>query len=159
MYLLGGYIRKYPEDNYEQGVYKKIFFVSFLLGLILNMGISILTHSVHCPMSRDCSLLIVAQALSIFMIFRNISFISITINTFAKHVMSVYILESLVRKLIEMYVFDYTVYYASIYWFVINIVIAIITVFICIIVDYIRDCILGKFEKRLINFLSTRRRI
>ena len=155
IYLLGGYLRKYPEDTFEQRVYRRMFIIAFVFSFILNIGMSVLTNGVHCPMSRDCSVFVVLEAVSIFMLFKNITLKSPVINSLAKHVIAVYMLESLVRKLIELFVFDYTQYYDCTYWFVVNIILAIITVAICIIVDYLRDFVLDNIEDFLIKKLKS----
>lgn len=154
MYFLGGYLRKYPEETLELREYRKILIIAFFSSFILNIGISILTHGVHCPMSRDCSIFVVLEAVSVFMLFKGMDFKSSIINSLAKHVVAVYILESLIRKLIELYVVDYTIYYNFTYWFVVNIILALVTVFICIIIDYLRDFILGNVEDSLIKMLK-----
>lgn len=150
MYLLGAYLRKYPEDTFEKK-YWFTFIVSFLVSFILNIGISIVTKNMHCPMSRDCSVFIVFEAVAIFMIFKDLNIKSLVINSLAKHVIAVYMLESLIRKLIELYLFDYTKFYGSDYWFIINIVLALVTVFVCIIIDYLRDIMLSNIETKLIK--------
>lgn len=156
LYLLGGYIHKYGKDHYEKRKCFTAFAVAYIISLAGNVASSYVTGGIgaHSPFSRDCSIFVVIEAVSIFLIFREIKFQCRMINNIAKHVVAVYMFESTLRSLIMAYCFDWSTLMTELYWPMVNIIIALLAVAICIIFDVVKEGLLSGVENFIINGLE-----
>lgn len=72
VYLLGGYLRRFNvEDRVSNTHLCAIFLGSFIAIFFLDSILSKLTGSIHIPFARDCSIFVLLEAVSIFLIFKS----------------------------------------------------------------------------------------
>ena len=149
LYLLGGFINRY---NIVKLISKKILYIVFILTFsfifIVDTILSYVTGGVgiHIPLARDCSVFLLIEAVTIFLLFLKFNFTSTKINKFAKYTLSVYLFESCVRMIAVKYIFDYFVFSKYWFWFLVNILISLIIVVICVLFDSVRAKIFDLFK-------------
>lgn len=137
MYFIGRYIRIYKDDDNNFKKYALIAFISLLLGFIGNMSATYLYTTylggsrAVCPFDSDYSVFIVIASIAIFMCFKSMTIKSKLINSFAKHVFTIYLLESAFRSILA---FDISKYQNSYYLPLVIAVLVITTMIGCSII-------------------------
>ena len=138
LYFIGAYIKKYDiEIKFKKKTLCLVFLTSFLAIILLNFVVTILSGSnkIHIPFSRDCSILVLMESVSIFLYFLQYQFYNKTINNFANHVFAIYLFEETFRLIIQQYIVDYLSWYDKWYYFVINISFAVFVVVMIVFID------------------------
>lgn len=163
VYLIGRYINVYIDDN---KILKKNAFLigggAIGIGFCLNYFASLVLYrgkGLFAPFARDNSLIILVGSIGIFIGIKKIYFFNTTINAIAKSVLSIYIFEGTVRRVIS-YIFDWSKYENSCWLSLIVLGVALLIMCICFINNLIFTKILliiekniyGKIEKRIESF-------
>ena len=150
VYLLGRYLAKYAAPAYRK---RKVFlcFLLFLLtALFLNTALTLARGGVgvSAPFTRDCTLLTLGIAVTVFLLFREIHIQSILLNTLTKSVLAVYVMEEMIRSIIGRFI-DVEEYLGRPVFPLICIGYAFVVVLICMLIDQIRSMLFGKIESRM----------
>ena len=136
VYLLGGYLRRFRVEEKLSDSYLSIVFVGSFLGiLIFDLILSGITGSIHIPFARDCSVLVILEAVSIFLLFNKRHYHSRLINKISGHVFAVYLFEGAFRTCLLPLLINVEAYYSSALWPVVSILISLVTVAACILID------------------------
>lgn len=153
MYFLGSYIRKYSlGERFGKKSLLKILIATTVLNVSL---ISIATGGKpHIPFARDCSIFIVIEAVALMMLFMKVEVHSDFINRVAKHVFAVYLFEGAFRQIMQIVVFDYSIYEGERYWPLVNIAVALIAMVGCMLIDVLAQWILRPFRKAVLKMLG-----
>lgn len=152
VYLIGAYIRKYGKEHYKKRTLIYVFFAALLFSFTVNLSLScFLKSGAHFPLSRDCSIFILAEAVTVFLLFREIKIKSALVNSVSKHVVAAYMFEDALRGCLMHYLYDWSVHTKYLYWFLLNIVISVSIVAVCFAFDFVRDKILDGVENKIIN--------
>lgn len=152
IYLVGRYIRKYDDREYQKRRVALLLAGNLLLTLGLETVLFVLTGR-YSMFYRDCSILTVISAILLFTIFRNMYFESKIINKIATAVLAVYVFsfgfQKLVYQLIplEEYAFS-PLFFPRICIFAPCVVIG------CVLIDLLRQKIFGNVEVRLADWLA-----
>ena len=156
LYFLGSYIRKYSlDERFDKKSLLKILISTTVLNVFLNSLISIATGGKsHIPFARDCSMFIVIEAVTLMMFFIKVKFHSDFINRVAKHVFAVYLFEGAFRQIMQIVVFDYSIYDGEWYWPLVNITVALIAMVGCISIDVLVQWVLRPFRKTALKILG-----
>lgn len=136
VYLLGGYLRRFNiEDKMSNTHLYVILLGSFISIFTLDSVVSGLTGRIHIPFARDCSIFVLLEAVSIFLIFKKRYFCSGFINTVSGHVFAVNLFEGAFRTYLMPALVHVELYYSPTIWPLISIQIALLTVAACILID------------------------
>lgn len=136
VYLLGGYLRRFSvEDRVSDTHLCVIFLGSFISIFILDSILSKLTGSIHIPFARDCSIFVLLEAVSIFLIFKKHHFSSGLINKVSGHVFAVYLFEGAFRTCLVPMLVNVESYYSLPIWPLISIFVTLLTMTACILID------------------------
>ena len=136
VYLLGGYLRRFNvEDRVSDTHLCVIFLGSFISIFILDSILSKLTGSIHIPFARDCSIFVLLEAVSIFLIFKKHYFTSGLINKVSGHVFAVYLFEGAFRTCLVPMLVNVELYYSLPIWPLISIFVTLLTMAACILID------------------------
>lgn len=136
VYLLGGYLRRFNiEDRLSDTHLCVIFLGSFISIFILDSILSKLTGSIHIPFARDCSIFVLLEAVSIFLIFNKHHFSSGLINKVSGHVFAVYLFEGAFRTCLMSTLVNVEPCYSLPIWPLISIFITLLTMASCILID------------------------
>lgn len=156
LYFLGSYIRKYSlGERFGKKSLLKILIATTALNVSLNSLISIATGGKpHIPFARDCSIFIAIEAVALMMFFIKVEFHSNFINRVAKHVFAVYLFEGAFRQIMQIVVFDYSIYEGEWYWPLVNIAVALIAMVGCMSIDVLAQWILRPFRKAALKMLG-----
>ncbi len=109
-----------------------------MLGFIGNMSATYLYTTylggsrAVCPFDSDYSVFIVIASIAIFMCFKSMTIKSKLINSFAKHVFTIYLLEGAFRSMLAI---DLSKYQTTFYLPLVIAILAIITMIGCSIID------------------------
>ena len=157
LYFLGSYIRKYSlGERFDKKSLLKILIATTALNVSLNSLISIATGGKpHIPFARDCSIFIAIEAVALMMFFMKVDFHSNFINRVAKHVFAVYLFEGAFRQIMQIVVFDYSIYEGEWYWPLVNIAVALIAMVGCMLIDVLFQTILNPFRKIALKMAGT----
>lgn len=157
LYFLGSYIRKYSlGERFDKKSLLKILIATTALNISLNSLISIATGGKpHIPFARDCSIFIAIEAVALMMFFMKVEFHSNFINRVAKHVFAVYLFEGAFRQIMQIVVFDYSIYEGEWYWPLVNIAVALIAMVGCMLIDVLFQTILNPFRKIALKMAGT----
>lgn len=157
LYFLGSYIRKYSlGERFDKKSLLKILIATTALNVSLNSLISIATGGKpHIPFARDCSIFIAIEAVALMMFFMKVEFHSNFINRVAKHVFAVYLFEGAFRQIMQIVVFDYSIYEGEWYWPLVNIAVALIAMVGCMLIDVLFQTILNPFRKIALKMAGT----
>lgn len=156
VYLLGGYLRRFKVEDRVSDVHLSVIFFSSSLAIFISDSIlSSITGSIHIPFARDCSIFVLLEAVSIFLIFKKHHFNSEPINRVSGHVFAVYLFEGAFRTYLAPMLVSVESYYTSSTWPVISVLIALVTVVACILIDLPVNWLIRKSLSRcrLINTL------
>lgn len=154
LYLIGRYIGAYRADKqYRTGKLVGIFALAAGVNFCLNGALYVATGTVQNRYARDNTLFTIAEAVCLFLIFRNIYFENQVINRVAKHVPAVFMMEWLLREFMAVYLFDYTVFAEKVWYefFLIGIGIALIVA--GTVVDVLRVLVLGRMEDWIVKHI------
>lgn len=156
LYFLGSYIRKCSlDERFDKKSLLKILIATTALNVLLNSLISIATGGKpHIPFARDCSVFIVIEAVALMMFFMKVEFHSDFINRVAKHVFAVYLFEGAFRQIMQIVVFDYSIYEGEWYWPLVNIAVALIAMVGCMSIDVLAQWMLKPFRKAALKMLG-----
>lgn len=156
LYFLGSYIRKYSlDERFDKKSLLKILIVTTALNVLLNSLISIATGGKpHIPFARDCSVFIVIEAATLMMFFMKVEFHSDFINRVAKHVFAVYLFEGAFWQIMQIVVFDHSIYEGEWYWPLVNIAVALIAMVGCMSIDVLAQWMLKPFRKAALKMLG-----
>lgn len=156
LYLLGRYIKKYGKEHYNNVKLALILLTMLGLSFALNTASSFVTGGIgaHSPMSRDCTVFIVFEAVTIFLLFREWNFKSATVNKLSRHVVAIYMFENAVRIVLKKFVFNWFPYAEKPYLALIEIAVVIVVVAICMAVDTVRMGVLDSVENKLANMID-----
>lgn len=156
LYFLGSYIRKYSlGERFDKKSLLKILIATTALNVSLNSLISIATGGKpHIPFARDCSIFIAIEAVALMMFFMKVEFHSNFINRVAKHVFAVYLFEGAFRQIMQIVVFDYSIYEGEWYWPLVNIAVALIAMVGCMSIDVLAQWMLKPFRKAALKMLG-----
>ena len=136
VYLLGGYLRRFNiEDRISNTHLYAILLGSFNSIFTLDSVLSGLTGRIHIPFARDCSIFVLLEAVSLFLIFKKRHFCSGFINKVAGHVFAVYLFEGVFRTYLMPALVNVELYYSLTIWPLISILIALLTAAACILID------------------------
>lgn len=138
LYFIGAFIKKYNiETKFKKNTLCLVFLSSFLAIILLNFVVTVLSggNKIHIPFSRDCSMFVLVESISIFLIFLKSSFYNKVINHMANHVFAIYLSEETIRLIIQQYIVDYLSWYDKWYYFVINISFAVFVVVMIVFID------------------------
>lgn len=94
-YLIGRYIRLYADDFLKRRQALAIFAGCTLLILVLNIGGSVVMDKKIINFHLDCSPLIIASSISIFYFFKSYCFHSVFINSVAKSVFAICVMNGI----------------------------------------------------------------
>jgi len=152
IYLVGRYIKFYWTESYS--VNRILFSIIFLLSTIfsLNYFSSIFTGHIINIFSRDSSILIIASAIAIFMLFRELNFKSRFINFIATSVLMIYVLEGFVRTVFNHFI-DISFYLEKWYFSLILLLYIISVIVVCFIIDVVRNYTVGRLELPIADFV------
>ena len=156
IYLIGQYLRKY--QNETTGVRFKI--VAMLLSFGVTFGGNLLLSlrnekGIFAPFARDNSITIIALAISIFLIFKNVKLQSRQVNWLASHVLPIYLMDRIIRNI-------FTVVCPITNWgnrsslFLIVLLEALTIVLAGVLVNSFRILVLGKLEQKISDKLAQR---
>lgn len=152
IYLIGRYIRIYDERQYDNRRVALVLSGSIFVTAVLEMALYAVT-GYYSMFYRDCSALTICSAILLFTLFRNIRFENRIINRIAGSVLAVYVFsfgfQRLVYQLIplEEYAFS-PMLFPRIFLFAPCVVAG------CIVIDQLRQLILGRAETKLAEYLA-----
>lgn len=89
------------------------------------------------------------------MFFMKVEFHSNFINRVAKHVFAVCLFEGAFRQIMQIVVFDYSIYEGEWYWPLVNIAVALIAMVGCMLIDVLFQTILNPFRKIALKMAGT----
>lgn len=153
MYLIGRYIRLYLNDQYGRRRLLTAAAGGVFLTFAANMSLSVLRGTYTGNFARDCSATVILSAVLIFLFFKELSFHSRAVNCIAGHVMAVYVFEGTVRRILNQYA-DLSVYTDEWYLFAAVAAYAVLVLCICIAVNMVRTCTVGRIDVPLSQFLG-----
>ena len=143
LYLMGRYIGVYQkEKRYSTGKLLGCFAAVAAVNFCLNGALYVATGVVQNRFARDNTLFTVAQAVLIFLMFRNVYFENKFVNRLARHVPAVFIFEWTLRAIISRYLFDYVQWRESVWYELVLIGIAVLIVALGSVIDCLRVAIL-----------------
>lgn len=153
VYLIGRYLSLYAKDAHNRG--------RLALGVLLSTGIvfaldAALTFRqgvIYSTFSRDCSLFIIFSAVLILLFFKELHFTNRAINRAAGNVLAVYVLDAVLRSLLNR-VIDLSAYTGG--WFFIFVVLgyAAVVVIAALLINELRKFTVGRIEPLLSDVLA-----
>lgn len=147
VYLIGRYIRIY-NINLERKKLAGFTFFVVGIGTLLNYLCAQVCGGVGvmAPFARDNSITIVLGSIGVFLIFLSWNFYSAVINYVASYVLAIYIIESPVRKILDVYI-DWSTFADQWNLFAVITVYATSVMGVCIIIEFFRRSTLGIGDK------------
>lgn len=149
-YIIGRYLGKFASEMKISKSSGKCFCFLILLCAVnfgLNAAMYAVTGSNANYYARDNSLFTIAEAVLLFLAFRNFDFSSIGINKAAANVVAVYVLEPVISHIIR-YFYDYTVFADRGYYVFIVIFVVVCTFSVGTVIEAIRRLVFGKPEEK-----------
>ncbi|NLG02478.1 MAG: acyltransferase [Clostridia bacterium] len=149
-YLIGRYLAVYGASSYKK---RKIFlcfmlFVSVALFLNTMLTLARGGNGVSAPFTRDCTLLTLGIAVTVFLFFREIHIRSTLLNTLTGSVLAIYVMEEAVRYVLGLS-FHIEDYLGTNVLPLVCMGYALVVMVVCILIDQFRSAIFGKIEERL----------
>jgi len=152
VYLIGRYIRLHNDVDYNPRFTLGLFLLISLLIVLLNLLVGYIFKKPCSIYSMDCSPLILMSALSVFYLFKSLSFSSSLVNYISSSVLAVYLLDGM-RLAVNSHIISWSdkgeEWDCGLYL----IMGVFITFLIAIAIDKVRILIFGFIEKRLINII------
>lgn len=150
LYFIGRYIRMYKDDiEYKRSKLIGTYAAVTGICIALNGAFYVVTGTVQNRFARDNSLFTIAEAVCIFLIFKNIHFTSSFINRVAAHVPAIFIMEWTLRGIITNYMFDYLAWRESNWHELILLGAALLLVVMGTVIDEIRVRLFARMEELL----------
>jgi hypothetical protein len=154
LYLIGRYIRLYREDRiYRTEKLVGIFVTITMINIVLNGALYLGSGTVQNRFARDNTLFTIAEAVCVFLIFRNIHFENKIINAVAKCVPAVFIMEWTLRSVITNYMFDYLAWRESNWHEWILLGVSVLLVIMGTLIEMARIKVFGRLEGKLAQML------
>ncbi len=148
LYLIGRYIRMYQDKTaYSRKKLLGIYTAVTAVCIALNGALYVVTGTVQNRFARDNTLFTIAEAVCIFLIFKDIHFYSPFVNRIASHVPAVFIMEWTLRGIITNYMFDYLAWRESSWHELILLGTAVLLVVLGTLIDEVRVLLLGRLEE------------
>lgn len=108
LYLIGRYLGMYKSQaQYRTGKLVGIFLLVGGINAACNGALYLLTGTMQNRFARDNTLFTIVESVCIFLIFRSFHFENPLVNTVAKYVPAVFVMEWTLRAVITNYLFDY----------------------------------------------------
>lgn len=150
LYFIGKYIRMYKDDvEYRRSKLIGTYVAVTGICIALNGALYVTTGTMQNRFARDNSLFTIAEAVCIFLIFKNIHFTSPFINRVAAHVPAIFIMEWTLRGIITNYMFDYLAWRESNWHELILLGTSLLLVVMGTVIDEIRVRVFGRMEELL----------
>lgn len=150
LYLIGRYLRMYHEDHkFRTGRLITLFVVLCGINFALNGGLYVVTGTVQNRFARDNTLFTIAEAVCVFLVFRNLHFENKLVNRLAGMVPAVFIMEWTLRAAITNYLFDYLAWRESSWHELILLGTSVLLVVLGSAVEALRRLLLGHAEEKL----------
>lgn len=154
LYLIGRYIRLYKEEKtYKTGKLFVVFAMVSGINILLNGGIYLVTGVVQNKFARDCTLFTILEAVCIFLIFRNFYFENRFINTIAKYVPAIFMMEWTLRNVITNWMFNYLAWRESNWHELILLGTSVLLVALGSMIEFLRRLLLHWPEEKLSNLI------
>lgn len=152
VYLIGRYIRKYNTGVCKKSRVVLLLCGNILLTLILESGLFVVTGH-YSMFYRDCSVFTLTSASLLFLLFRSIYFENKTVNKMASAVLAVYVFSFGFQRLIYLLI-PLEEYAFSPLFFPWICVFAPCVVGGCMLIELLRQKLLGKAEAKLADWLA-----
>ncbi|MCI8391850.1 MAG: acyltransferase [Roseburia sp.] len=150
LYLIGRYLRMYHEDHiFSTGKLLAVFAGTSIVNFALNGGLYVVTGTVQNRFARDNTLFTIAEAVCIFLVFRNFHFENRLVNKIAGMVPAVFIMEWTLRTVITTYLFDYLAWRESSWHELILLGTSLLLVVIGSMIEAVRRLLLGRAEEKI----------
>lgn len=154
LYLIGRYIRLYKDGKqYSTGKLAGAFAVIAGINFCLNGALYVVTGTIQNRFARDNTLFTIAQAILLFLIFRNIYFENRFVNRLARHVPAVFIFEWTLRGVVTRYLVDYLAFAGENGYEFLLLAIAVLLVAMGCIIDWLRVTLLRGVEDWLVEHI------
>jgi MFS family permease len=150
-YIIGRYLGKYAQDwRLAQNTGKCAGYLMLLcvVNFVLNAVMYTITGSDANYYARDNSVFTIAEAVLLFLIFRQMKFSSRMVNRAAANVVAVYVLEAMLSHLLR-YFYDYTVLADRWYYVFIVLAVVAVTFLAGICLEALRRLLFGRQEERV----------
>lgn len=152
IYLIGRYMKDYDHRAYRNKRLVPMLFANIGLTILLELGLFVVTGR-YSLFYRDCSIFTVCSSILLFTVFRNIYFESKAINRISSAVLAVYVFSYGFQRLIYLLI-PLENYAFSPLMFPLICIFAPCVVVGCIVIDLVRQKLLGKAESRLADTLA-----
>lgn len=150
LYFVGRYIRMYKDDaTYKRSKLIGAYVLITTICIALNGALYVVTGTVQNRFARDNSLFTIAEAVCVFLIFKDIHFENRFINRVATHVPAVFIMEWTLRGVITYYMFDYLAWRESNWHELILLGISVLLVVMGTVIDAVRVKVFGWLEEKI----------
>ena len=140
VYLIGRYLYTYKDCLISRTKASLCLTASCLIAFVLNMATSVIRGYSFAPFARDNSVFMLISAVAVFLIFNSITFSSTFINKCSKNIFAVYISESILRNIINIY-FPLTSLDGKWYMFVVIPALALLSFALLTIFEWLRKLI------------------
>lgn len=150
LYFVGRYIRMYKDDvTYKRSKLIGAYALITTICIVLNGALYVVTDTVQNRFARDNSLFTIAEAVCVFLIFKDIHLKNRFINRVATHVPAVFIMEWTLRGIITYYMFDYLAWRESNWHELILLGISVLLVVMGTLIDTVRVKVFGRLEEKV----------
>lgn len=152
LYLIGRYIAVYQSKKIY-GTKRVLAAFVFAAGVnfCLNGGLYLVTGTEQNRYARDNTLFTVAEAVCIFLVFRNLYFESGFINRVAKCVPAVFMFEWTLREIISRYIVDYVAFAGENYYEALLLLIALLLIVMGVLIEFLRSTLLAGVERWIVQ--------
>lgn len=154
-YIIGRYIGRYASEIRVSESSGKCFCCLLILcavNFVLNAAMYAVTGNSANYYARDNSLFTIAEAVLLFLTFRNFDFSSNVINKAAANVVAVYVLEPVISHIIR-YFYDYTVLAGHVYYVFIVMLVVVCTFIAGAVTEALRRLIFGRAEEKVVDLV------
>lgn len=154
IYLIGRYLFFYHNETHNTGKLLLGIALSTLCVFAADAVLSFRQGVIYTTFSRDCSIFIIFTAVLLLLLFREIHFTSRIINRAAGNVLAIYILDQVIRTILNRY-FDLNTYASC--WYLAFIVFAyvLIVMLIAMVLNEIRQATIGRLEPWAIDIITS----
>ncbi len=154
LYFAGRYIRMHKDGvTYKRSKLVGVYVLITAVCIALNGALYVVTGTVQNRFARDNSLFTIAEAVCVFLIFKDIHFRNRFINRVATHVPAIFIMEWTLRGIITNYMFDYLAWRESNWHELILLGTSVLLVVMGTVIDAIRVKVFGRLEEKLAQFI------
>lgn len=154
VYLIGRYLSLYKNRTYRSSRLVCGIILSTFCIFAADMALTLQGGVIYSTFSRDCSLFIIFTAVMLLLLFREMHFSSRIINRAAGNVLAVYVLDQVIRTVLNRYI-DLNTYAND--WYLIAVVFGyvLLVLLIAIALNEIRRFTIGRLEPGLSNLIGT----